>query len=194
MTEEQRNLVVAIVLTMLVLIAYDYFFMPKPQPKPEAGERSHPGEQLADASAADGRMPDAARGGQRLLPLKEALAASPRVKIMTPRLSGSVRLKGGFIDDLVLTDYRQSVDEDSPPVRLLIPARTARAYYVGFGWADAGGTKMDTPGPDTLWQADGDVLTPEHPLTLTWTNAQGVTFIRRIAVDENYLFTITDTV
>ncbi len=193
MTEEQRNLVVAIVLTMLVLIAYDYFFMPKPKPEPETDGGALPSEQTTPAPSADGAMP-AADAGRRALSLEEALAAGPRVKIATPRLSGSVRLKGGFIDDLVLTDYRQDVDENAPPVRLLTPARTARAYYVGFGWTDAGGTKMATPGPDTLWQADGDVLTPQRPLTLTWTNPQGVTFIRRIAVDENYLFTITDTV
>ena len=192
MTEEQRNLIVAIVLTMLVLIAYDYFFMPKPKPQPEG--QAPQSEQATPAPTADGDMPAAAGSGRRALSLEEALAASPRVKIATPRLSGSVRLEGGFIDDLVLTDYRQDVDPDSPPVRLLSPVRTARAYYVGFGWAAAGGTKMATPGPDTLWQADGEVLTPERPLTLTWTNPQGVTFIRRITVDENYLFTITDTV
>ncbi len=193
MTEEQRNLAIAIVLTMLVLVAYDYFFMPKPRPG-AVREQAQSTEVSPGAQKPAGEVEGPAAAVERPLSLKEALAASPRVRIETPRLSGSVRLVGGFIDDLVLTDYRETVAKDSPPVRLLHPARSAKAYYAGFGWVATGGAAIDAPGPETLWEADGEVLTPDRPLTLTWTNPQGITFIRRIAVDDAYMFTITDEV
>ncbi|MFX9012099.1 YidC/Oxa1 family insertase periplasmic-domain containing protein, partial [Acinetobacter baumannii] len=45
--------------------------------------------------------------------------------------------------------------------------------------------------PDTLWQADGRKLTPQTPVTLSWSNATGQTFTIRYAIDDNYLITAT---
>ena len=41
--------------------------------------------------------------------LQGAIDASPRVGIRTPSLQGSISLKGGRIDDLVLAQYRETV-------------------------------------------------------------------------------------
>ncbi|MHA6723589.1 membrane protein insertase YidC [Sphingomonas sp. RS2018] len=116
------------------------------------------------------------------------LAESPRVRIDTPTLKGSINLRGARIDDLILTKYDETIAKNSPPIRLLSPSGTTDAYFAGFGWRGI------APAVDTVWQADGSVLTPTTPVTLTAANATGQRFAIRIAIDQNYMFTVTQTV
>ena len=123
------------------------------------------------------------------------IAASPHVTIDTPRLQGSIDLKGGRIDDLSLTQYREDVDPNSPPIVLFSPSGAPDAYYAEFGWVPAAGTTAAMPGPDTVWKQDGSgTLGVDHPVTLSYDNGQGLIFTRTIAVDDHYLFTIKDQV
>jgi YidC/Oxa1 family membrane protein insertase len=123
------------------------------------------------------------------------IAASPRVEIDTPTLRGSIDLKGARIDNLSLTQYRETTAPNSPPIVLLSPSGAADAYYAEFGWVAASGTDEPVPGPDALWKQEGSgALTPEHPVTLTYNNGQGLIFTRTIAVDPQYLFSIKDQV
>ncbi|MBK3421345.1 membrane protein insertase YidC, partial [Methylobacterium ajmalii] len=122
----------------------------------------------------------------------EALARSPRVRIDTPALAGSVALKGGRIDDVLLKNYHETVDNSSPRIELLSPTGSANPYYAEFGWVGQNAGQL--PGGDTLWTAEGDALTPEKPLVLTWDNGAGLTFRRTISVDDKFMFTIADTV
>ena len=124
---------------------------------------------------------------ERALVLRE----SPRVRFRTADVEGSINLRGARIDDLVLTKYKQTVAKDSPPIRLLSPLGTTDAYFAGFGWSGDGVT---TPGPDTLYTADRDVLTPGRPVTLRWNNAAGQRFALTIALDDKYMFTVRQTV
>jgi len=117
--------------------------------------------------------------------------AAQRVAIDTPTLKGSINLKGARIDDLLLTQYKDTVDKNSPPIRLLSPAGTAGAYFAEFGWQDTG---IKPPSPDTVWTASGSVLAPGKPLTLTTTNGQGQRFEINLAVDKDYMFTVRQTV
>jgi len=119
------------------------------------------------------------------------IAETPRVRIRTPRLEGSINLKGARIDDLVLPTYRETIDPKSPPIRLLSPGGTKDAYFAGFGWSGDGVT---APGADTVWQASGTELTPETPVTLTWQNGQGQRFDIKLSVDKSYMFTVEQTV
>ncbi|NEX93773.1 membrane protein insertase YidC, partial [Caulobacter sp. 17J65-9] len=127
----------------------------------------------------------------------QALASSPRVKIQTPHLAGSVSLEGGRIDDLFLTQYRETLDKSSPPVELFRPEGAEHAYFADFGWTpgNAASAVSDLPGGATQWQlASGDVLSPGKPITLTYANLTGLRFTRTISVDDNYMFTVTDSV
>jgi YidC/Oxa1 family membrane protein insertase len=119
------------------------------------------------------------------------LAESPRVRIATPRLQGSINLKGARIDDLVLPTYRETIKKDSPPIRLFSPAGTTDAYFAGFGWSGEG---LILPGPDTVWTASGTVLAPNKPVTLSWTNGDGQRFDIKLAVDPNFMFTVEQSV
>jgi YidC/Oxa1 family membrane protein insertase len=130
-----------------------------------------------------------------VLPREDAIAASPRVKIDTPRLSGSIALKGARIDDLALVQYRDTVDPTSPAIVLFSPSNTASPYYAEFGWVGAAGSTVRVPNQTTVWQQEGSgALTPTTPITLSYDNGEGLTFHRTIAIDEHYLFTIKDEV
>ena len=181
-------MILAIVLSAIVLIGWGFVsesFLPTASPpttKVVKG-KSVPVPQPNADPAAD--APAAIR--DRALVLGE----SPRVAIETPRLRGSINLKGARIDDLVLTREREGIAKDSPPIRLLSPAGARDAYFAGFGWTGEG---LVAPGPDTVWTASGPRLTPTTPVTLTAQNGRGQRFDIVLAVDDAYLFTVTQRV
>jgi YidC/Oxa1 family membrane protein insertase len=199
---DQKNTLLAIVLSALVLIGWQVFFgMPQLEKQKQAQQQQaqqqqtpqppSPAQQPTAAPPAPGQ-PGAAVPGQTR---EAALATSPRVRIETPSLSGSISLKGARIDDLSLVKYRETVDPTSPAVVLLSPSGSPSPFYVEYGWAGAAGTPVKTPGPDTLWQQQGSgVLGVGRPVTLIYDNGEGLEFRRTISVDENYLFTIKDEV
>src|SRR5690606_14458271 len=124
-----------------------------------------------------------------------ALAASPRIRIETPLLSGSIALKGARIDDLALTKYRETVDPKSPAIVLFAPSGTPEPYYAEFGWVGAGGASVKLPDQNTVWTQQGaGALTPSQPITLTYDNGEGLTFTRTISVDDQYMFSFKDEV
>jgi YidC/Oxa1 family membrane protein insertase len=185
--ENQRNMILAIVLSALVLFGWSaiseiYFPQPKPVPAAKAPttatQPSTPG------------APSALPARPVVRDIKAVLAEGNRIRIETPKLQGSINLVGARIDDLVLPTYRETVKKSSPPVRLLAPGGAKQSYFAGFGWSGDG---LGAPGPDTVWTADSTVLTPQRPVNLRWANGAGQAFNIRIAVDENYMFTVDQT-
>ncbi|MEP5807414.1 MAG: membrane protein insertase YidC, partial [Roseobacter sp.] len=116
--------------------------------------------------------------------------------IETDRVSGSISLLGGRIDDLALKDYRETQADDAPIVTMLSPVGSADAYYSLYGWAAGSGVDpSNVPGPNTEWTlTNGNVLTADDPVTLTWDNENGLIFTRTIAIDADYMFSITQSV
>ena len=113
----------------------------------------------------------------------------------SPRLAGSISLKGARIDDLALVQFRETVDPKSPPIILLSPSNTVSPYYAEFGWVPASGSTTRIPDQNTMWQQEGSgTLSPGNPVTLKYDNGEGLTFRRTIAIDDRYLFTIRDDV
>jgi YidC/Oxa1 family membrane protein insertase len=208
---DQKNTILAIVLSALVLIGWQvYFGLPQVekqkqiQQQQQAQERVQPPSGFpapqtgAPTQPSPGTAPQAPGGtsiAPQTLTREAALAASPRLRIETPSLSGSLSLKGARIDDLSLIKYRETVDPRSPPIVLLAPSGSPHPFYSEFGWTGATGTNMKVPGPDTLWrQEGGGVLSVGRPATLVYDNGEGLEFRRTIAVDDKYLFTIKDEV
>jgi len=198
---ENRNLLIAIILSMGVLLAWQYFVM-EPRYAEEEAKRQAEAEQsetLAQQSA-DG-LPqvqgESVPGRQPSLPVsrEEAASQGPRLAIETPELEGSILLKGARFDDLKLTDYHETVDEDSPQITLFNPVGSADAYFAEFGWTAAGNASLSLPTKDTVWSVEGaQKLTPETPVTLVWDNGDGLVFRRTISVDEHYLFSVEQSV
>jgi len=145
-----------------------------------------------EATKKEGAAHRPAVAEETVLPRPERLKISPRIAISSHTLQGSIDLKGARLDDLTLTRYRETIDPQSPAVVLLSPGGGDDTYFMQIGWVSDGKTKV--PGPDTLWQADKQELTPEQPVTLTWNNGEGQNFRIRIALDKDYLFTVTQDV
>ncbi|HVI52413.1 MAG TPA: membrane protein insertase YidC [Candidatus Sulfotelmatobacter sp.] len=187
---ENRNIFLAIALSIGILLGWEFFFAKNPAPQPQAQNTSAP-------AGAPGAAPGAVPGqpaAQAPVSRADYLAQAPRVKISTPSLSGSISLLGARLDDLSLVRYHETIDPSSPEITLLSPATGEGAYYAEFGWVAAADSKAAVPTNDTRWAADTDTLSPGHPVTLTWDNGQGLRFRRVYTVDDSYLFTVTQTV
>lgn len=211
---DQKNMILAIVLSALVLIGWQFFYnVPQMERRKQEeqgqvhktvptqpGATTTPSQQSGGAAApqtstAPGAVPAGQVAAPQSLTRSQAIAASPRVRIETPRVTGSINLKGARIDDLSLVKYRETVDANSPAIILLSPSGAPDAYYAEFGWVGAAGTPVKVPDANTVWTQQGTgALTTGSPVTLTWDNGEGLTFRRTIAVDENYLFTLKDEV
>jgi YidC/Oxa1 family membrane protein insertase len=189
---DNRNLLLAVVLSGLLILGWDiglrYFY-------PEAAMSSQTRPKAAtaatkDAAAAKGAGGLGAEAAARKVDLKTALTSGNRVVIDTPRLSGSINLVGARIDDIELKDYRETVKKDSGPVRLFAPEGTTNPYFAEFGFI-ANGVRQAS---SEVWQADGGKLTPATPVTLTRTDASGITYRIRFAVDANFMITASQSV
>ncbi len=152
-----------------------------------------PGEGVAIPGAPAGNVPGGALG-VGAASRDSALAAGGRVRIDTPSLTGSINLTGARIDDLLLKDYRVTVEKDSPIIDLLNPAALPTGYFAEIGYT-GGATPQDFPGPDAVWSVEGQpVLTADSPVTLTYESPSGIIFSRTVSVDRNYMFTFTDSI
>ncbi|MGI4776493.1 MAG: membrane protein insertase YidC, partial [Janthinobacterium lividum] len=122
----------------------------------------------------------------------EALNNVDRIKIRSSTLSGSIALKGLRFDDLTLLEYKQDLSPDSKAVELFSPANSEQAYFAEIGWF--GQNDNSLPNNDTQWQADRRELTPKSPVNLVWTNNHGAKFIVNLTMDNDYMFTIKQTI
>jgi YidC/Oxa1 family membrane protein insertase len=200
---DQKNTILAIVLSAIVLIGWQYFIgMPQMEKQKQisqqqAVERAQPapGAQPQAGTAPTAPGQPAQTGAAQPLTRDGALAASPRIAIDTPSLQGTIALKGGRVDDLSLVRYREKVDPNSPAIVLLSPSGSPHPFYSEFGWVGAAGTTAALPGIDTVWRQEGTgSLAVGRPVTLVYDNGAGLEFRRQISVDDKYLFSIKDEV
>ncbi|MEM8724809.1 MAG: membrane protein insertase YidC [Pseudomonadota bacterium] len=187
--DNQRNLLLAVALSGLLILGWD-FAMRAFYPEASLTAPTEQVEPAAQASAGDapGTTTVAADLGEGEVPagpvdLSAALADPQRVVIDTPNLAGSINLVGARIDDIVLKDYRQSVEKDSGPVRLFAPQRTDDQYFAEFGFI-TGGERMPS---SAVWRADGEKLTPQTPVTLSRSDENGLTYSIKLSIDANYM-------
>ena len=206
---DQKNTILAIVLSAIVLFGWEYFYaapqkqrqealqrqaqttqlQPGPQSTPQATPQPSPGAQPPAPTQSGAPIPAEHRSREAII------ASTERIPIDTPRIKGSVALKGGRIDDVSLVQYHETVDPNSPAIVLFSPSGSPHAYYSEFGWLTTAGATVKIPGPDTLWkQESSGSLGPEHPITLVYDTGEGLVFRRTIAVDDKYLFTLKDEV
>ena len=154
-------------------------------PPPPGGA---PGTGLAPAAPVVG-APQLSQTALRDAVLRKAT----RIKLISDRLSGSIQLKGGQFDDLILTNYRETLEPDSSQITLLSPSQAPKAYFAQFGWVGAD-RSVALPDGNTMWTADRTEISPEQPVTLRWDNGKGVVFSRTLTLDKNYMFTVTQRV
>ncbi|MBQ0772440.1 membrane protein insertase YidC [Parasphingorhabdus sp.] len=192
--DDKRNIIMAVLLTGIILFGWPLMmerFFPDMANKNEVVEQANApaNDQLAgDKSVPSTNGTDIATGivSEKIRPLAAVLRENPRILIDTPRVKGSINLKGGRIDDLTLSDHTVDMSKNSAPVRLFSPSGTQDAYFSRVGWAGDG---VAVPDDNTIWSADRSKLTPETPVTLTWSNETGQTYAIKLSIDDDYLIT-----
>ena len=183
---DSRNLILAVVLSAIVLLGWTLIsdrFLPTANPTPQVykgGKEIVKAEPQADPTA-DGA---AAVRDRRIV-----LAETTRIAVDTPRVAGSINLKGARIDDLLLKDYHETIAKGSPNIRLFSPSGAPEAYFAQIGWSGAG-----APPADAVWTASATRLTPTTPVTLSWKSPAGALFEIALSIDGDYLFTATQRV
>jgi len=189
---DQKNLIIAVVASIAIFWGFDYFYTSK---------KIQPAVQNISTSALQSNLPIvphamSADATGIVLPRDSVIKEDVRITINTPHIKGSIRLKGALIDDIELTQYKETTEKNSANVVLLSPHKTKGAYTAAFNWIGQGNTVC--PNEETVWKVEGGdksaELTPTKPLNLIFDNGEGLRFKRTIKVDENYLFTITDNV
>ncbi|MGI9508126.1 MAG: membrane protein insertase YidC [Geminicoccaceae bacterium] len=207
---EQRNLILAIVLSVTIIIGFQYFYelprIQEQQRRQAAVEESTggstaptPAPSSSTSNATGAKTPATVAAGS--VPTDQPVEASrdtvlaegERIAIDNGRLNGSFSVQGGRIDDIVMTGYHVSMSEGSADVTLFNPAGSPDAYFAEFGWAPENADTV-VPGQDTIWSADRKELLPDQPVTLSWENGEGLIFERRLEIDDNYLITVTQRV
>ena len=202
---DQRNMIMAILFSIAIIFGFQVIFAPQEKlGQRDSGEQggqqtgAQPGAQTGGQSTGRSRSKAPVRivEDKPVLPRKEALAAcrsgdgTPlRVAIKTDAVTGSICRRGAVFDDLTLEKHWETLKKKEK-IHLLRPGRTNGAYYVGMRWEVPGKSEGVVPGPDTVWQADRNVLEVGKPVTLTWKNSDGIEFRRTYSIDRNYLVTV----
>lgn len=199
--EENRNFILAIVLTIIILFGWEYFFGSKTKMDQQstteqvaaAGSSEIAGiPDISSAADAGGSIPGMAAPVVKEVAISrnDVVDGRENVRIDSGRLQGTISLKGLRFDDLSLKDYRETVEKDSPIVTLLSPFNTAKAYFADFGWVGDG----KKPDANSVWTANKFTLTSDDTVTFTWDNGEGLIFTREVSLDQNYMFTIDQSV
>ena len=199
MTPENRNLIMAVALSMIVLLGWQIFVI-QPEMEKEAAEQERIAAEMAQSAATannSGQPSASAASGTPAIinntaPAK-AVDTAKRIVIDAPLVRGSFSVRGARLDDVILTSYNETLDENSENIHFLKKISSDTPFFAEFGWSssDSGQTM---PSADSLWSADRDVLSPATPVTLTWDNGQGLQFTRRISIIDDYLFVFEDSV
>ncbi len=191
---DQKRLMLAIAMSIAILLGFQLLMPKKPVPVvaslPVAADASSTTAKVE--AAADSGTPKAAAA---VTPVDGSADErdAPRVAFSGPRVQGSINLRGAKFDDLVLRDYRDTIEKDSPNVRVLEPRSEKQPYYVQFGWTPAVGTDVKLPDSDTIWTASGN-LSATSKVQLRWDNGAGLEFLVNVGLDENFMFTVEQKV
>ena len=189
MNPETRNLVAAISLSMAVLIGYQLLFV---DPKKDQIIQENVVNNLSDSSnipipSNDNSLTVTSENNKT-----EKFKNVPRVQLNSNETSGSISLKGARIDDITLTQYRETLDADSSLINLLLKSNEKNPYFIEHGWSSPDGLKV--PNGKTLWKSSKNLLSPDTSITLSWDNGEGIIFYQDISVDDTFMFTINQRV
>ncbi len=195
---DQKNFIVAIVLSVLIIVGWQVAFPPSKQattpPQQTATQSGAPAAPTGQPGAPGTQPgPGVAPVQQPVVSRSAAVALTPRVTFNTAELTGSISLKGARIDDVQLVKYRETIDPKSPPVPVLSPVGSAHPYYAEFGWSSSDAA-IKVPGPETVWTSDQPTVAPGKPVKLTWDNGEGLVFGLTVSIDEFFLFDVKQSV
>ena len=182
--ENQKNLFLAIVISMAIIFGFQ-LLVPQPERAPISEEQTFE-ENSVELSIQNTNT-------QIVINRDEVISSSGRVIFDNGKIKGSINLEGGFIDDLVLEEFRETLDPTSDLIEFLNPLGSQDAYYLDTGWVSSDST-LELPNNKSIWKTDKTSMGVDYPVKLFWTNSQGITFEKIISLDENYLFNVDQRV
>ncbi|MDA9171386.1 membrane protein insertase YidC [Alphaproteobacteria bacterium] len=192
MNPETRNLVLAISLSMTVLIGYQLFFVDPVKVNKDQYQQENIAKNLNDSS----NIPIPSSGNSGVLNSDNdktiEVKSVPRVSLISKEVAGSISLRGARIDDITLTQYRETLDPESSLINLLLKSNESNPYFITFGWSSPDNVKV--PDGKTLWKSSKGVLSPDTNVTLSWNNGEGITFYQDISIDDTFMFTVNQRV
>ena len=192
MNPETRNLVLAISLSMTVLIGYQLFFVDPVKVNKDQYQQENIAKNFNDSSNIP--IPSSGNSGvlnsdnDKTIEVKNV----PRVSLISKEVAGSISLRGARIDDITLTQYRETLDPESSLINLLLKSNESNPYFITFGWSSPDNVKV--PDGKTLWKSSKGVLSPDTNVTLSWDNGEGITFYQDISIDDTFMFTVNQRV
>ncbi len=182
-----RNVLMAIVLSTLVLIVWATFFEAPIVEQQNVENQIEKKESTSTPSIEE-------MESSKKISRNEAISKVKRVKLENENIKGSISLEGGIIDDIIFKKYRKKLESDDNVI-FLNPKNSQEGYYIETGWASTGDNKLKLPLDNIIWKIKGNnVLTPGNPITLEWDNEEGLIFTKKIELDENFLFKITQSI
>ena len=176
---EQKNLFLAIAISIAIIVFFQLLF-PTTITEPVQDTKN---EIIAPATSIDDQKNNTL---EIVKPKEDVLISTERVNIETPSLVGSINLTGAILDDLTLSNYKVSLDENSQNIDLFSPDGTSNPYYIEFGWKELGGENVELPNLETAWLTNSSTLSSSSPISLSWTNRENITFLINLSIDNNY--------
>ena len=176
---EQKNLLLAIVASLIILLIFQYLF---------PTERKITEENVE----AENQIKEVPR--EKILDREEIVKNNKRIYFSeSSRIKGSISLIGARFDDVILKDYKDTIKPESKQVTLLSPNSTLNPYFVELGWMSQ--ENINLPNKNSEWQLiEGKELGPENHITIKWVSPEGIEFFRKIEVDKDYLITVEQKV
>ena len=185
MNPDTRNLIAAICLSMSVLIGYQILFG---EPAQQNVKKE---QQLVDKNNEPSiELPK--DNNTSLTEVSKKTRNIDRINIVNDELQGSISLLGARIDDLVLKNYRKTLDPESDQIRFLKKIDEREPFFIQLGWSSPNKNKV--PNGNTVWKGSKSSLDPNNPVTLTWNNGEGLNFSQIISIDDNYMIKVIQKV
>ena len=182
-----RNVLIAIVLSTLVLVVWATFF------EAPIVEQKTTENQITKKESTSTPSIEEIESTEKIS-RKEAISKVDRIKLENKNIKGSISLEGGIIDDVVFKNYKKNLKSDENVI-FLNPKNSSEGYYIETGWASSGNEKLKLPLDNTIWKVKGNSsLAPNKPVILEWNNNEGLVFIKKIELDEEFLFKITQSI
>jgi len=184
---DSKNVLLAIVLSTLVLVFWATFFEPPPIENKVTENQIEKSEESSSPSIETIET-------QKKISRDESIKSVDRIKLENENIKGSISLEGAVIDDITFKNYKKSLESDEKVI-FLNPKNSEEGYYIETGWAFSGNEKLKLPLDNTVWKVKGNsTLTPNNPITLEWNNNEGLIFTKKIELDNEFLFKITQSI
>ena len=190
-----RNVVFAIALSFAVLFGWSVIFE-TPQIEEQKKLEQTQGSEKTDNKNTDAPSPNVNIEKEKVLNISrdDAIKSVKRVNFENENVKGSISLKGFLIDDILFKKYNTEVNSNEK-VKYLNPSETNDGYFVETGWAASNITNTSLPTKNSIWKVVGNnKLSVGNPVTAEWNNKSGLTFRKRIELDEKFLFKVTQEV